>query len=150
MARFSTHRNIGLADELGSGVRNLYRYVKRYSGRDPELIDGDVFRIIVPLDDSYLSDKGVDKVQKNHESDGNNIGINVGINETQRKIRDLMAANPKITAEQIATVIGVTKRQVESNISKLKELGIVIREGARKNGHWIVSSEHDSKEGSAN
>ena len=45
-----------------------------------------------------------------------------------------MAANPEITAEQIATAIRVTKRQVESNISKLKVLGIVIREGARKNG----------------
>ena len=46
-------RNIGLADELGSGVRKLYRYVPLYSGKAPELIDGDVFRIIVPLDDNY-------------------------------------------------------------------------------------------------
>ena len=142
MARFLTFQNIGLADELGSGGRNLYRYVKRYSGKNPELIDGDVFRIIVPLDDSYLSDTGVDKVQINHESNGNNIGIKFGIkhgikfgiNETQQKITDLMAANPEITAEQIATAIRVTKRQVESNISKLKVLGIVIREGARKSG----------------
>jgi ATP-dependent DNA helicase RecG len=44
-------RNIGLADELGSGVRNLYYYVPRYSGKPPKMIDGDVFRIIVPLDD---------------------------------------------------------------------------------------------------
>ena len=79
MARFLTFQNIGLADELGAGVRNLYRYVKRYSGKNPELIDSDVFRIIVLLDDSYLSDTGVDKVQINHESNGNNIGIKFGI-----------------------------------------------------------------------
>ena len=30
-------RNIGLADELGSGVRNLYNYVPKYSGKAPEL-----------------------------------------------------------------------------------------------------------------
>ena len=46
-------RNIWLADELGSGVRKLFHYVKRYSGKDPQMIDGDVFRIIVPLDDAY-------------------------------------------------------------------------------------------------
>ena len=46
-------RNIGLADELGSGVRNLYKYSRRYSGKDPKLVDGDVFRIIIPLDDTY-------------------------------------------------------------------------------------------------
>jgi predicted HTH transcriptional regulator len=49
-------RNIWLADELGSGVRNLYRYGEIYSGQTPQLIDGDVFRIIVPLDDNYSFD----------------------------------------------------------------------------------------------
>ena len=57
----SFFRNIGLADELGSGVRNLYRYCKLYSGKLPALIDGDVFRIIVPLDDSYSFDTQVGK-----------------------------------------------------------------------------------------
>ena len=41
--------NIGRADVLGSGVRNLYEYTKIYSGGEPELVDGDVFRTIVPL-----------------------------------------------------------------------------------------------------
>jgi ATP-dependent DNA helicase RecG len=56
-------RNIGLADELGSGVRNLYRYGKLYSGQEPQLIDGDVFRIIVPLDDEYSFDAQIGKAQ---------------------------------------------------------------------------------------
>lgn len=42
-------REIGLADELGSGMRNTYKYTKMYSGAEPEFIEGDVFRIIVPL-----------------------------------------------------------------------------------------------------
>jgi ATP-dependent DNA helicase RecG len=41
-------RNVWLADELGSGTKRLYHYVPRYSGKNPEIIDGDVFRIIVP------------------------------------------------------------------------------------------------------
>ncbi len=52
----SFFRNIGLADELGSGVRNIHHYGKLYSGKMPQMIDGDVFRIIVPLDDSYSFD----------------------------------------------------------------------------------------------
>jgi len=39
--------NIGRADVLGSGVRNLYKCTKMYSDDEPELIDGDVFRMIV-------------------------------------------------------------------------------------------------------
>lgn len=47
LARFFV--NIGRADQLGSGVRNLYKYTQIYSGSDPELIEGDVFRTIIPL-----------------------------------------------------------------------------------------------------
>ena len=42
-------REIGLADELGSGMRNTYKYSKLYSGKTPEFIEGDMFRTIVPL-----------------------------------------------------------------------------------------------------
>lgn len=42
-------REIGLADELGSGMRNTYKYTKLYSGGEPEFIEGDVFRTIIPI-----------------------------------------------------------------------------------------------------
>ena len=53
--------NIGRADILGSGVRNLYRFTKIYSGSEPELVDGDVFRITVPLglSDEEVSDNAL-------------------------------------------------------------------------------------------
>ncbi|MDZ7699236.1 MAG: putative DNA binding domain-containing protein [Deltaproteobacteria bacterium] len=40
-------RQIGRADELGSGMRKMMRYGKDYGGTDPQLIEGDVFRTIV-------------------------------------------------------------------------------------------------------
>ena len=49
-------RNIGYADQLGSGVRNLFKYSKFYSGEDPEFVEGDIFRIIVPLNENYSFD----------------------------------------------------------------------------------------------
>jgi len=42
-------KEIGWVDELGSGVRNIYKYNKIYSGADPEFIEGDVFKTIIPL-----------------------------------------------------------------------------------------------------
>jgi ATP-dependent DNA helicase RecG len=48
IARF--FKEIGRADELGSGVRKLFKYCRHYTGgRDPELIEEDVFKCIVPL-----------------------------------------------------------------------------------------------------
>ena len=54
----SFFRNIGRADRLGSGVRNLYKYSRYYSGKNPDFQDGDVFRIMVPLDEGYSFDYG--------------------------------------------------------------------------------------------
>ena len=42
-------KEIGWVDELGSGVRNIYKYNKIYSGADPEFIEGDVFKTTIPF-----------------------------------------------------------------------------------------------------
>lgn len=47
IAKFS--KEIGWVDELGSGVRNIYKYNKIDSGAEPEFIEGDVFKTIIPL-----------------------------------------------------------------------------------------------------
>ena len=52
----SFFRNIGRSDRLGSGVRNIFKYSKYYSGKEPEFIEGDVFRLIVPLNEDYSYD----------------------------------------------------------------------------------------------
>lgn len=41
--------NIGRADKMGSGIRNLYKYTKIYSGGEPQLIEGDIFKTIIPM-----------------------------------------------------------------------------------------------------
>ena len=47
-------REIGLADELGSGMRNSYKYSALYSGQAPVFTEGDVFRITVPLPEAAM------------------------------------------------------------------------------------------------
>ena len=90
-------RNIGLADELGSGMRKLYNYGQRYSGSLPHLIDGDVFRIIVPLDDEYLT-----------ETDENGV-----LPENQEKI--------VLTVEKTATTV---EKTVEKDYEKVGERSV--------------------------
>ncbi len=47
----SFFREIHRADELGSGMRNMMKYGKAYGGADPEMIEGDVFRIVIKVPD---------------------------------------------------------------------------------------------------
>lgn len=47
IASFFSH--IGLAEELGSGTRELFKNSRLYTGQDPELEEGPVFRAKVPI-----------------------------------------------------------------------------------------------------
>ncbi|MFW5931115.1 MAG: helix-turn-helix domain-containing protein [Desulfosalsimonas sp.] len=42
-------REIDRADELGSGMRNMMKYGRKYGSEDPQLIEGDVFRMIISV-----------------------------------------------------------------------------------------------------
>lgn len=42
-------REIDRADELGSGMRKMMLYGKKYGGADPQLIEGDVFRMVISV-----------------------------------------------------------------------------------------------------
>ncbi|GAB1483666.1 hypothetical protein MASR2M78_24820 [Treponema sp.] len=44
-------RQMGLADELGSGVRNLFKYTAVFSKSQPELLEADIFRVTIHLTD---------------------------------------------------------------------------------------------------
>lgn len=45
----SFFKEIGLADELGSGIRKIVKYTKIYSGGLPEFIDDEIFKVKIPL-----------------------------------------------------------------------------------------------------
>lgn len=51
-------REIGLADELGSGMRNTYKFTKLYSGGIPQFVEGDVFKTVIPLNETATMKSG--------------------------------------------------------------------------------------------
>ena len=161
-------RNIGYADQLGSGVRNLFKYSKYYSGKEPEFMEGDVFRIMVPLDDEYSYDYNlldsnahnitfVSERKQIYRASEKNIGEkhrrktsekNIGekLNHTQREILNLLLENCKLTADEMASSIGISRRNIEANIRKLKDYGILYRHGSPKKGYWEVVDKLKTKE----
>jgi ATP-dependent DNA helicase RecG len=47
-------KQIGNADDLGSGVRNLVKYTKIYSNSKSVVHDEDIFRVIIPTPQATL------------------------------------------------------------------------------------------------
>lgn len=62
----------------------------------------------------------------------------INLNDTQRKIVKLLIENNQLSAAKLAEKIGIASRNIETNIKKLKEQGILIRHGLPKNGYWEV------------
>ena len=54
------------------------------------------------------------------------------------KILELIKQNPKITLEEIANVLGISKRAVEKQVKKLREANIIERIGSDRSGWWKI------------
>ncbi|MCI9321197.1 Fic family protein [bacterium 0.1xD8-71] len=65
-----------------------------------------------------------------------NIGKNVVTNE--EKIIALLRQDGNMSANMLAVSVGVTERQAQRILAKLKAEGKIIRHGANKNGYWEV------------
>ena len=53
-------------------------------------------------------------------------------------ILDLIRSNPSITIPEIAIIQKVSARTIERDFDWLKDKGIIIREGSRTDGRWII------------
>ena len=49
-----------------------------------------------------------------------------------------MRENPIVTISELAQLCGMTEDGVYFHIKRLRESGIIRREGAKKNGRWVV------------
>lgn len=130
-------RNIGYADQLGSGVRNLFKYSKFYSGKEPEFAEGDVFRIVVPLDEEYSYDFGQDsgRINQSNQSDQSNQSL---LTEEEQRLLDMIKDYPDMTNALLAQTLGWSVSRVKYYVQKLKKSGKIKRKGTSRNGSWKI------------
>jgi len=114
--------NMGLTEHTGHGVPTI---IKKY-GKEAFEITDNYIKCRIPYDKNVL------------EMSGQSVGINVGINKTEKAVLGLLISNPEMTAEEIAIEVGVTKRTIERTLVSLKKKGLIERIGSNKNGSWAV------------
>lgn len=114
-------RQLGWVEELGSGVRKMYKYCPIYvDGATPIIEDGDVFKLTI-----------------RHEAEvvGANVGVNVGANQ----ILNIISENEGINGAVISGKLpDVTKRTVERYLQKLRESNVIEFRGASKTGGYYI------------
>ncbi len=104
-------------------LKEIYKTLKEHQGEE------------LPLENAINIDKLFD--QKFGSTFGVKFGVKFGVNEKQVLI--LLDENPSLSATEIAESTGLSKRGIEKQLKKFKDLGIVARQGSDKNGLWTVN-----------
>ena len=96
--------------------------------RKPEFRQDDDFTVVLwretEVVESTLPDKLPDKLP----------------NKLPDKLLNLLKENGELTINQMSDILGVSEKSVRIYLKKLTEDGLLVRVGARKNGHWQVIS----------
>ena len=66
------------------------------------------------------------------------VKVSVKVTVNQQKILDVIKENPFVTQEELAQIIGLSRKSIIQNMKKLQENGLLKRVGADKNGRWEV------------
>ena len=125
----SFFRNIGWSDRLGSGVRNIFKYSKFYSGMEPEFIEGDIFKIIVPLDEnfSYNGEKNGDKKTAIKNGDkktaikNGDKKVSKKTKQHYKKIFEFMKANKEYTIQDFCQLLDLKPSRTKEILKDLSD-----------------------------
>ena len=120
-------REIGYADELGSGFIKITKNSYLYSGKPPVFEDKEMFRVTIPL----LRNEKLD------EKDLINLA-NGTLNGTLKLILSELENKNNITQKELAEKTGIPLRTIKRNIDTLKEKGYIERVGSKKTGYWKI------------
>ncbi len=128
---------IGRSEELGTGIRKVYKYAKAYVGTDKiEFFEQDIFTTKVPLNNLFL--------ETDREIGGTNGGTNGGINggiklSSKEELFIFIANHPGLNTKTIKAKTELSQRTLERWIKELKEDGKIQFRGPNKTGGYYVS-----------
>jgi predicted HTH transcriptional regulator len=139
-------RMIGFGENIGSGFPQIIAAWKDTKWGEPELknkIDLDEVELILPL----VKEQNSNSFRLNNDRKDDRKELT----ERQKCIIELLIQEPTLTAKAISEKISektsektsekfeVSDRTIENDLAQLKKMGILIREGGRKDGRWVVN-----------
>lgn len=121
--------NIGRAEALGSGTRNLYKYAQPFLGTDPELIEGDIFKTLIEDAKGILTREPQGSSAERIPSKSKRVNV-------RAVIARLLGENDSITVAQVAEAAGVTKRTASTHLQKMLREGLIDAKGETRDRRY--------------
>lgn len=124
-------------EQLGSGMNRMMSVYK------PDIfhISPNFFHVVFHFDKDFIVPKGTDNDTRNDiikNTDGI-INGTLKLSVSENAVFEEIKKNPSIITEEIVSLTGLSMRTVARAIKSLREKQIVVREGSKKTGIWVVN-----------
>lgn len=145
-------REIGYADELGSGMRNTNKYTKLYSGGTPTFIEDNIFQITIPIDNvanfkvgptaAEIITRNVVDNQKMSDMLGDKMSDILGDKLTgkEKVFLEILIKQLKedryVTTTVMSNITGIPPSTIRRYMKKFCKLGILVSEGKNKSTQY--------------
>lgn len=84
-----------------------------------------------------IKEQGSDAVENRPNGDVGSVS-EVQLSDKQKRICELIANNPAISAKQMSEVLSVARRTVERDLAAMQKMGVLVREGNTSAGRWVL------------
>ena len=125
LERFFRNLILGENNELKNRYTHIDydEYIKKFGVNEKKSVQN------LPVNDKNLPVNDTAKITQK---------ITVKITVNQQKIIDVIKENPFVTQEELSSIVGIARLNINKNMKKMQEQGIIKRVGADKNGHWEI------------
>ena len=140
---------IGRAEHLGTGIRNIYKYVPLYTGKQPIIDDENIYAVRMALPTVMTAEEVHTALPKTTPNSERSIVESIVENIVEKlptmrgKIVKILWNNPSASASSIAKEVGIAQRNVQEHLKQLQAEGIIRRIGPAKGGHWEIITPDD-------
>ena len=144
-------REIGYADELGSGMRNTNKYTKLYSGGVPRFFEENTFEIIIPIENVPELQVGgnvnseTSKVPKSAEEVPKSAEDTKleNLDGQQLQVYNYVLANEEITSKEAKVLLGLQDRRARKILADMCDAGVLMKVGATSNLKYVLQKTND-------
>ena len=131
-------KELHLTEGRNTGFKKILDALEANGSPKPEFETDDersyfISRLFVH--DAFLKKKEPKKSQKGAKKEPKRSRKGA---ERKQAILQLLKENSTITQTMLMKELGLSRKQVQSDIKKLQEENVLVREGSNRNGRWIV------------
>ena len=153
-------RMIGFGENVGSGFPKIMAAWKNTDWGEPQLLnklDVDEVELVLPVPEINAEESkgvsidlsnGIPKDQtielSTEVSNGVSNEVPKGVSDMAKIIYESIKTNPNITRNELADLAGISIKNLQKHLNKLKEIGLIKRVGSTRQGHWEVAENKEA------